>query len=160
TEEPGLFRFLLPQKMAGLLAGTPARDKGVPFVVESDPAESALTRLKDSDIDAIAERFNNAGVRFHNVENAEELKCAIAGVPSREIWKYLALGILLTLIGEIALARWIATQRKAHSAETVTFGTSMEDRTSFRAMAREMLATHGGEAEQQEEKDAVDAGTL
>lgn len=146
TEEPGLFRFLLPKQMAEALAGTPARNKGLPFAVETDAAEGDLTQVKPADIDQIARYFNDAGVGFHNAASADELKNAIAGVPNREIWKYLAIGALIVLIGEIALARWIAVERKVHAMQPVTFGASVEGTLSFRAKAREMVAVPGGKA--------------
>ena len=144
TSEPGLYRFRLPAELAGDLADTPAEQKGLPFVVTDDPAESSLATLQEGDMDRLREHLKGedgeAAVRLDVAANTGELTDMVIGhVPGEEMWKYLAVAALLALVGEIGLTRWIAAQRKAHSAETVTFGHAAEEARSFRARAREMV---------------------
>jgi hypothetical protein len=144
TVEPGLYRFQLPAQMGDAYAGTPAEGKGVPFVVTTDPAESKLSALADGDLERIKGYFKDEGVQFEDVKNTDQLKAIIAGgIPGEDLWKYMAIAALLALVGEIALTRWIAAERKVHSAQAVTFGTSLEDVRSFRARAKALVAVPG-----------------
>jgi hypothetical protein len=71
----------------------------------------------------------------------DELNAAVSGgIPGEELWRWLAIGALLALVGEIALTRWIAMQRKSHEVAEVEFGDGAEDLQTFRRRAREMLA--------------------
>jgi hypothetical protein len=56
------------------------------------------------------------------------------------MWKYLALALLVVLLAEIGLTRWIATQRRLHVVEAVSFGPPTVDVQTFRERARSLLA--------------------
>ena len=118
TDRPGLHRLLLPAAALGEQAGRPTVADGVPFAVAGDPAESDLALLDEADFVAMREY---ADVR--QSVTLDRLVAAIRGqTPGVEIWPYLALAALLVAVAEIALARWVAVQRKIHQAHTVQFG--------------------------------------
>ena len=67
---------------------------------------------------------------------------AISGeVPGEEFWKVLAAGALLALLGEVALSRWIALQRRFHAAETVAFRSPSENAADLQGRARMWAAS-------------------
>ncbi|MFB3891887.1 MAG: BatA domain-containing protein [Phycisphaerae bacterium] len=137
TDEPGLYRFFLPQAWYASSDMEMNAQAGLPFVVVGDPLESRLTALSDQDFERIR-RFLPTLMR---AQTPDELTAAIAGgVPGEEIWKYLALAALVALVCEIALTRWIAIQRRTNSTETVAFGEQMLDVQTFRSRAKEMLS--------------------
>jgi len=157
TAEPGLYRFVFPQQMAGLLAGTPAKDKGLPFTVEADASEGDLAALRAEDMKLLHGYFDEAGLSFSDVADPEATRRALAGAPNREIWKYLAVGLLVLLVGEIALARWITAERRAHLAEDVRFAAAPMETVAFRTAAAEATAARD---KAKENENAVGAGTL
>ena len=150
TDEPGLYRFVLPQPLDGVLAGTPARGKGLPFVVKPDAAESDLVPAGDGEAELIKRFLGDEGVRFDSAASAEELNSLIAVVHTTELWKYLAIGMLVILIGEVALERLIAAQRKAVCRRGVALGASAGPAAAAPAAGRRAKETH----------DAVGARTL
>jgi hypothetical protein len=135
AQEPGLYRVIRES--------TPEPAQGLPFVVTSDPAESRMTSLSDDQFAAMGAH----GDVFRARSTAEMSAAVAGGVPGEEIWKYLAMAALLGMLAEIGLTRWIATQRKMTSTETVAFGASADDVESFRARAREMVAAPAQAAE-------------
>jgi hypothetical protein len=104
-------------------------------VVLGDPEESRLLPLNEADLNVIARH-----VDLFRTETPEELVSAVAGgVPGEELWKYLVIGALLMLLGEIALTRWITLRRRLHATEEVRFGGAAVDVRTFRERARELL---------------------
>jgi len=143
TYEPGLYRFLLPDALAQTFAFRPAPGGGLPFVVLGDPDESRLVALTDMNFEDIRK---NVDV-FH-ARTTDELTTAVAGsIPGEELWKYLAVALLLGLVAENGLTRWIAWRRKYHSSATVRFGDQFADMQTFRQHAREILSTSAPETE-------------
>lgn len=136
TDEPGLYHFeLSPALRQYFVAQAPAKD-GLPFVVLNEPDESSLAALTSADFDRLG-KF----LKLFRAQTTDELTAAFKGnVPGEELWKYLAIGALLALVGEIVLTRWIAMQRRAHQVQTVTFGADAVDVRAFRSKAKEMLA--------------------
>ncbi|HOF17368.1 MAG TPA: PA14 domain-containing protein [Phycisphaerae bacterium] len=122
--EPGLYHAVL---------GSGAR---VPFVVLGNSEESRLSVLDAAEFQRASERTG-----LFRARTTSEMTTAIAGgVPGEELWKYLALGALACLVGEIALSRWITIRRRGHVDETVSFGSdATADVQAYRARAREML---------------------
>ncbi len=130
TARPGLYRLFLSAflKQAGKhdKTGTTGDKsetadegaKAIPFVVMSDPDESKLELLTNDD-------YNRAGqfVRLSRAETIGELTAAIrGGVPGSEIWRQIAIVVMVLLIAEIITTRAIAAKRKMHLAEPVAFG--------------------------------------
>jgi len=137
TQEPGLYTLMLPPELADIYAPPGSKDKGVPFVVLGRVEESSLDGLTKADVEMARQH-----VDLFETERSNELKSAVAGgIPGEELWKYLAIGALFVLLGEIAVSRWIAVQRRLHSTEVVSFGAEAVDVQTFRDRARELLAT-------------------
>jgi hypothetical protein len=61
-------------------------------------------------------------------------------IPGREIWRALALGAVLALLAETALARWIALRRRTADVREVDFGRPV-DLIDLRRRARRLLDT-------------------
>ena len=118
--EPGTYRLVLPPDVARSCAAMCPDANGVPFVVTDTAEESAMALLTDADLDA-ARTHVRAGMKHTGlerekilvrVETADELQAAVAGtIPGVEIWRYVAVGLLLALVAEVALTRWIAARR-------------------------------------------------
>lgn len=135
TYEPGLYRFRVPRGLVERYR--PAALNGeIPFVVLSDPEESRMVPLSNLDLKSIREHLD-----IFRAQTSEELTTAVTGsVPGEELWKYLAVALLLGLIAEIALTRWIASRRRLHDLETIHFRHEYVDIQGFRARAEKMLA--------------------
>lgn len=139
TGEPGLYRLMLPEAWYALL-GQPALAKaGLPVVVASEPGESRLSTLTKADFDRLRKYLD-----VFQAETIDEMTAAIGGnTPGQELWKYLAIGVLLALVAEIVLTRWIAQQRRTNSTEAVAFGQEILDVRGYRERAKEMLRPAG-----------------
>jgi hypothetical protein len=135
TWEPGLYRFLPGQAVLGRYAARTAPDGGLPFAVLGEPEESRLEPLSDADYEAAGRHLD-----LFRAKTPEELLAAVTGnVPGEELWKYLALGLLIAILAEIGLARWIAVRRRLTTAATVTFGQDILDARTLRQRAKDIL---------------------
>ncbi len=130
TARPGLYRLIPPNPDA--IGGEPStqsadeNSKTVPFVVLGDPDESKFDLLTDDD-------YKRAGkfIPLTRAESLGELTAAIkGGVPGSEIWRYVAVAILILLAAEIVTTRIIAQKRKMHLAEPISFGVESVRRTN------------------------------
>jgi hypothetical protein len=136
TYEPGLYHLVLSKTAADDYAARPAAKEGLPFVVLNDADEGRMTPLTESEFDAIGSQIN-----FFHAANTTEMVAAVAdNVPGEEMWKYLAIALLVALLAEIGLTRWIATQRRMHSVETVAFGPAIVDVQTFRERAKALVS--------------------
>lgn len=143
TYEPGLYRMTLPAALGEAFALPAGSDKGFPFVVLDDAEEGRLAPLADADVEAVRKN-----VEMFQARTTNELVAAVADtVPGEELWKVLALALLVGLLAEVGLARWIASQRRMHMIDTVTFGPDVVDADTFRDRAREMLTVKETEPE-------------
>ena len=132
TDAPGLYRVRLPGSGGSATAPT---GPAVPFVVLRDADESQIAPMEAEDYDALAERLP-----LRRVDSADELTALVTGsVPGREIWRILVLLGIATLLGEIALSRWITIQRRSHESPTVAFGSDAIDVEGYRQRARQMV---------------------
>ncbi|MCD6377933.1 MAG: BatA domain-containing protein [Planctomycetes bacterium] len=132
TTQPGVYRLILPAALSsklikqGLIIDRVARE-GIPFVVKSDPQESNFALLSRDDY-----RRANQFVPLRHADNLSQVIAAIrGGVPGSEIWRYVAIVILILLVGEILTTRAIAASRKMHLAESVAFGSKAVDFEEF-----------------------------
>jgi len=136
TYEPGLYHLVLSKTAADDYTARPAAKEGLPFVVLNDADEGRMTSLTESEFDAIGSQVN-----FFHAANTTEMVAAVAdNVPGEEMWKYLAIALLVALLAEIGLTRWIATQRRMHSVETVAFGPAIVDVQTFRERAKALVS--------------------
>ena len=147
TQQPGLYRVVLPQAAAGRYGGLSPDGKGVPFVVVAPGGESTISVLENEDLDTARQHLLSVLTdakpewTLFRLESTGELTAAVGGgIPKRELWRFIALVLLGALLAEIALTRWIAMQRKAHTVRPVAFGTESVDIQSFRQRAEELLA--------------------
>ncbi len=136
TYEPGLYRLTLPEALGEAFAVPPAPAQGLPFVVLDDADEGRLAPLTDADLSAATKHVN----LFRTDSTDRVLEAVTGDVPGEELWKYLALAAVVCLLAEVGLTRWIATQRRMHAVDTVSFGPETPDTQTFRARAEEMLA--------------------
>ena len=136
---PGLHRILLQNSMADSLRHMRVGDS-LAFVVRGRPEESELKVLSESDIDS---------ARKHKIDlfaarSSDDLVRTITGgIPGQRLWKHLAVAALVVALLEIALARWIAVQRKTGAMRVVDF-TSATDAVAYRSRAEAMLDTDSG----------------
>jgi len=117
TRWPGLYKIIVSsiQDSPKGADGQPLNE--MPFVVLANPEESTLGKLTDEELMTLRDRID-----LFSPKNIEELITATTGgVPGREIWKYLMAMALLILVAEVALERWIASNRRIHMAEAVEF---------------------------------------
>jgi hypothetical protein len=143
TYEPGLYRLLLPDTAAKPFAIRLAPGGGVPFVVLGEPEESRLAALTDMNFEEVRKHLE-----VFRARTTDELTTAVAGsIPGEELWKYLAVALLLGLVAENGLTRWIASRRKYHSDATVRFGEQFTDMQTFRQHAQEILSPPAPKAE-------------
>ena len=144
TYEPGLYRLTIPPKVGDdFLVPADATGKGFPFVVLGDAGEGNLTPLSDAELEAAAKH-----VDLFRADNTTRLVEAVTGsVPGEELWKYLVIALLVGLLAEVALARWITMQRRMHMIDTVSFGPEAVDLRTFRQRARSLLAVSSQEPE-------------
>ena len=137
TRRPGLYRFQLPPSLAKRLRAETSDGKSVPFAVFGNPDEGLIEKLSDEDFGLLKTQVNV----FH-AKTFGELVSAVKGdIPGQELWKYLALGLLALILGEVALTRWISSQRQAGSTEKIPFVQEGGDRQTMKQRARDALAS-------------------
>lgn len=127
TQEPGLYRVMLPAATAATNAGANAE---IPFTVTRQSAESIYKGLSETDVAAVRRNVDLA-----MVEGKDVLLMAAKGkAPGEEIWKWLAFGALLALLAETALARWISQQRRVAAVPAISLPSDEKRaRTGMRA---------------------------
>jgi len=148
THQPGLYRLVLPQGLAGQHASMSPDGKGVPFTVVDSGDESAMALVTEADLQTAREHLLAAipdadpGKTLARVESTNELTAAVTGgIPGRELWQFIAIVLVGALLAEVGLTRWIAMQRRTHSLRTVRFGSDAVNVQAFRKRARDMLET-------------------
>jgi hypothetical protein len=136
TYEPGLYHLVLPPAAGEQYVLPPSPQEGLPFVVLNDAEEGRMAALTDADYERLGKH-----VKLFRAQTTSEMAQAVADrSPGEELSKYLAVALLIALLAEIGLARWIATQRGIHKVETVTFGQAIGDMQTLRQRARSLLA--------------------
>ncbi len=133
---PGLYRAQVPAALAPRLAPITDRDGSVPFAVLVDSQESLLDPLGLDETDFIRQYvdFLVAGA-FEDV-----LRALRGNAFGRELWRLLTLAVLVLLVLETALTRWIALQRRTGEEGEVTFEESRGPSEQFR---RELARVRG-----------------
>lgn len=160
TQQPGLYRLILPPQLAKPNRAMSPNGRGAPFVAIDDGDEGLLTKLTEADLqtarrhvrEALGEQASGAKVLVR-VESAGELAAAVGGgIPGRELWQWIAVVLVGALLAEVALTRWIAQQRRVHTTAPVAFGAQGVDIRSFRERARQMVAVDERKLETSETK--------
>jgi hypothetical protein len=142
TYEPGLYHVVLPPKAAENCLVPAIVQKGLPFVVLGDAEESRMVSLTDAQF-AAAEKHVPL---FVAVSTSDMISAVTGQVPGEEMWKYLAVALLVVLLAEIGLTRWIAMQRRIHVVGAVSFGPATVDVQTFRDRARSLLSVPAEES--------------
>jgi hypothetical protein len=141
TVRPGIHRVRLPEELADRFASRLADDGTLPLAVTAQPAESRLTALGDESLRGLGRRLAREGTDLRIARTTEEMTGRLTGeIPGREIWRALALGAVLALLAETALARWIALRRRTADVREVDFGQPV-DLIDLRRRARRLLDT-------------------
>ena len=135
TRRPGLYSFQLPPSLAERLKAETSDGKGVPFAIFGNPDEGLIEKLAPEDFDLLKTRMNV----FHAKTFGELASAARGQIPGQELWRYLALGLLALILGEVALTRWISSQRKAGSTDGIPFVQEGGDRQAMKQRARDAL---------------------
>jgi hypothetical protein len=150
---PGVYRLQLPDDLSRRLAtnalssnasstkapeeNRAALETTLPISIAVTEAESRLQPLSEFERKMPA-RF----VDYFSAATVEQMTAAVVGdVPGHELWKYLAIGAVMILLAESFVTRWIATQRKTGTVETVSFVSEGERLSTFQARAQELLST-------------------
>jgi hypothetical protein len=140
VDRPGVYHISPPTELASLLPPSSDPNGRVPLAVIADATESELTRFEPAQMRPVADALSAGNVRLLLAGSTDELTAAVSGeVPGEEWWKYLALAVVAVLIAEIALTRWIATNRRTASASEIDFEGELARLRTFRTRAREML---------------------
>jgi hypothetical protein len=113
----GIYEIRVPARDQPALATLVNTAGTIPFTVIRPAGESTLNPLTDQDF-----AFMNRYVEVLQPKNSTDILTILAGKSfGEELWKYLAIAALFLLVAEVALTRWIATNRKTGDNETVTF---------------------------------------
>lgn len=135
TDEPGLYQFYLPTNLVPLYVTNLTSSTNLPFAVVDDVSESFITQLTEHEVHALKDY-----VDIFTAESFDELSTAVADeIPGEELWKYLIVGALVCLLGEIAMSRWISVKRRYHEPRTISFGEQASDAEDFRRHAQDLL---------------------
>ena len=137
---PGLYSADVPAVFAPLLAEIASLSNGyarVSFCVATDGAESRLATILPDD-----KEFFSRFVDLVIVSNEEELHRAVDGASvGRELWRYAAVPLLLLLVLEILLTRWITEHRRTGEEGHVSFDESGKPGSKFQSIIAQMTAT-------------------
>lgn len=106
TVEPGLYEIRIPPALAD--AAAPADRAVFAFTVAPDAEEAKSGVLGDEEL-ALA----RARLGLLDVPDQAALAGAVRGqAPGRETWRGFAMAVLLALLAETALTRWVARRRQ------------------------------------------------
>jgi hypothetical protein len=106
TVEPGLYEILIPP---GLMdAAAPAERSRFSFTVAPDAEEAKSGVLGDEELALVRTRLG-----LLDMPDRAALAGAVRGqAPGRETWRGFAIAVLLALLAETALTRWVARRRQ------------------------------------------------
>lgn len=137
---PGLYAADVPAVFAPQLAELAALSNGyarVSFCVATDGAESRLATILPDD-----KTFFSRFIDLVVVANEEELHRAVDGASvGRELWRYAAVPLLLLLLLEILLTRWITQHRRTGEEGHVSFDESAKPGSKFESILAQMAAS-------------------
>lgn len=113
----GLYEMEIPTAARTGFEGLMTSAGTVPFSVGRPAGESGLTPLTGSQLAFVSGYFD----LLQPADTADVLTILAGKSFGEELWKYLAIGALVLLLAEAALARWIARSRKTGANESVEF---------------------------------------
>jgi hypothetical protein len=133
---PGLYHISADNDFLMALAG---ESNSIPFTVIRDEKESNLAGLEDDDLN-----FLRKYIAVLEPESLAQVADVLAGRAfGKELWKYLAVAALLFLLGEVALARWVAKRRRTGMEKTIDFEEYTQPSASFRQQLERVKTVSG-----------------
>ncbi len=136
-DQPGIYQLTLPDGMQSNYHGLISEQGTIPLAVGADLAESRLEPLSQ-----VALADVSGLVDLYTVDSADQVvTAAVGGIPGQELWRYLAVGALIVLLGESLLARWITASRRTGTAQPVDFRGQAALLGAFRDRAKQLF-TH------------------
>ena len=127
----GLYEIEIPDTARDQFSNKLTSAHTLPFTVVRRAEESQLKPIARSDIS-----FMSRFIEVLEPTSTKDVHTILAGRSyGQELWKFLAVGVLILLVFEIALARWIAANRKTGNQEVIEF----ESRTGPRKQFQEQL---------------------
>ena len=140
---PGVYTASIPAVFAPQLAELSTLSNGfarLSFCVATDGAESRLASVMPEEA-AFAARY----VDFSVADNPDDMNRAMNGAAiGRELWRYAAVPLLLLLLLEILLTRWITEQRRTGEEGRVAFDEANKPSSRFNEILRAIQ--NGGRA--------------
>ena len=132
----GLYEIEIPDTARETLADVLTAADTLPFTVIRPAEESQLTRLTDAEIG-----FMSRYIEVLQPASTKDVHTILAGRSyGRELWKILAVGVLFLLVFEIALARWIATNRRTGRQEVIEFDSRSGPGKAFKEQLEKIKA--------------------
>ena len=140
---PGVYTASIPAVFAPQLAELSTLSNGfarLSFCVATDGAESRLAPVTPEEA-AFAARYVDLSV----ADNPDDMERAMNGAAiGRELWRYAAVPLLLLLLLEILLTRWITEQRRTGEEGRVAFDEANKPSSRFNEILRAIQ--NGGRA--------------
>ena len=134
---PGVYTALIPAVFAPQLAELGALSNGfarLSFCVATDGAESRLAPATPEET-AFAGRYVDLAV----ADNADDMARALNGAAiGRELWRHAAVPLLVLLLLEVLLTRWITDQRRTGEEGRVAFDEANRPSSRFSEILREI----------------------
>ncbi len=140
---PGVYTASIPSVFAPQLTDVATLSNGfarVSFCVATDGAESRLTPVTPDEA-AFAARYVDLAV----ADNPDDMTRALNGAAiGRELWRYAAIPLLVLILLEILLTRWITDQRRTGEEGRVAFDEANKPSSRFSEILRAIQ--NGGRA--------------
>jgi hypothetical protein len=138
--QPGLYRLLLPDSMREEFQEL-LLDDAVPVAVRPLPIESQLSVLEDKDLQTAKVHAN-----VLLASSVEDMASHLTGqaAAGQRLWRYLAIAALLLAVAEIALARWISSQRMVGHEPVVQFTSELSPNGVLASAAFQRFAAPQG----------------
>ena len=109
---PGLYRLRVPESIVGRYGAMPDSLGRLPIAVAAEGEEGRFIPLRPNDLDAIGRHID-----LVRLDSIDRLIAALTGnIPGHELTRHLAAAVLLILLIEAALTRWISAMRRTGEA--------------------------------------------
>ncbi len=134
---PGIYTAPVPTSFAPHLAeiGTPSNGFArIAFCVATDGSESRLAQATREEA-AFAARYLDLAVADNQDDMARAMNGAAIG---RELWRYAAVPLLVLILLEVLLTRWITEQRRTGEEGQVAFDEANRPSSRFTEILREL----------------------
>lgn len=114
---PGEYTVDVPERLRAILTGVMDESQKIPFYVQFNREEGELATVTVEDLAFLRTHLDlQRALKFDDVQ-----RFLTGETFGKEIWRMLAYAVLICLVLEIVLTRWIAIQRRTGQTEDVTF---------------------------------------